>query len=160
MTKVEELKARVSKVEHERDEALRQVRSLEATRAREAKQTQGEVSDYKDLGTVADLQTAMLELRAYRTSGSPAEIEDRERRLKNLAIFALRVAIVYDRSLSEFESVAGRVLLGYDRRGRLLESLFHLIAGDAPGIAESRSGGGPGVFSEVFFIRSPQSSHC
>ncbi|GLD94863.1 hypothetical protein PINS_up003488 [Pythium insidiosum] len=145
MSKVEELKARVSKVEHERDEALRQVRTLEAAHAREAKQAQGELSDYKDLGTVADLQTAMLELRAYRASGSPAEVEDRERRLKNLAIFALRVAIVYDRSLSEFESIAGRVLLGYDRRGRLLESLFHLIAGDAPGIADRL----PGVITAV-----------
>ncbi|GLE06821.1 hypothetical protein PINS_up016447 [Pythium insidiosum] len=58
---------------------------------------------------------------------------------------ALHVAIVYDRSLSEFESVAGLVLLGYNRRGHLLESLFHLIAGDAPGIADRL----PGVITAV-----------
>ncbi|GLE02344.1 hypothetical protein PINS_up011182 [Pythium insidiosum] len=46
--------------------------------------------------------------------------------------FAVTVAQVYERSCREYEAVFGSVLLSYDRRGRVIESLFQLAKGEAP----------------------------
>ncbi|KAJ0392807.1 hypothetical protein P43SY_000013 [Pythium insidiosum] len=72
------------------------------------------------------------ELEAFKALGSsPEEIGSREQRLQAVMTYAMTLAQIFDRASCEYEAVLGKLILGYDRRGRVLESFFRLASGDS-----------------------------
>ncbi|KAJ0394683.1 hypothetical protein ATCC90586_008837 [Pythium insidiosum] len=63
------------------------------------------------------------ELEAFKALGSsPEEIGSREQRLQAVMTYAMTLAQIFDRASCEYEAVLGKLILGYDRRGRQLPS--------------------------------------
>ncbi|GLE07092.1 hypothetical protein PINS_up016961 [Pythium insidiosum] len=88
-------------------------------------------------------------LAGFEALGTSDDIRGREERLLALMGFAVTVAQVYERSCSEYEAVFGSVLLSYDRRGRVIESLFQLAKGEAPDLDSRRSRALSAVFPDL-----------
>ncbi|GLE07442.1 hypothetical protein PINS_up017679, partial [Pythium insidiosum] len=81
------------------------------------------------------IASLVAELERFKPLGdSPEQISAREQRMRAVMTLAVVTARVYDRSLREYEAALAPLVLGYDRRGRVVESFFQVASGDSPDI--------------------------
>ncbi|KAJ0391141.1 hypothetical protein ATCC90586_011700 [Pythium insidiosum] len=133
------LRDRIKLVEAERASLKGRVAVLEA-----------EHSDLTD-------QLLRTELEASKALGSsPEEIGSREQRLQAVMTYAMTLAQIFDRASCEYEAVLGKLILGYDRRGRVLESLFRLAWGDSADVQGRLPRAMAAVFPDLAFETEPR----